>query len=388
MAVVLTGSVGAGGVNKPADVRNVQILLNVCHRITGRPAAALVVDGLSGPKTVAAIRDVQANVPPAGPVDGRVDPGGQALAKLNTLAATLDVTVVQPGDPTKTHPYTIAVVSNNALETVSGGGSFIPDPIQLAAPAFHAAAGYVTDVLFGRLPGQKENLLAGPAIGPKIRVVKVFLAGLPPTDANALVAQYGVNITEPRRDKFAAYLALFGVTADVAYAITASATHNRAAAWYTTDDPTRGTVPYTLDGAARVTSKFCRIPGTVALHTTSASLTGLHEFGHAFSSFTEGAVTDQYVDSSPDLNVKHGRPIPATFGTFDGTTYASDPVRDGIGYDAGWVSYHPALTDLSVPSLMDNYWAAAAPKTPLDCRFDTITTDFIVKRLAAKMSRP
>jgi hypothetical protein len=388
MTVVLTGSVGAGGANHTVDVAQVQVLVNCCHRITGHPATALVVDGISGPRTVAAIRDVQAHVPPAGVVDGRVDPGGPALAKLNALSATLDVTVVQPGDTTKQNPYTIAIVSNNALETVSGGGTFIPDPLQSAAPAFHAAAQYVTDVLFGRLPGQKEDILAAPTIGPNIRVVKVFLAGLPATDANALVAHYSVNITEPRRDKFAAYLALFGLAADVAFAITASATHSRASAWYTTDDPTRGTVPYNLDGVAKATSRFCKIPGTVALHVSSTSMTGLHEFGHAFSSFTEGAVTDQYVDSAPDLNVKHGRPIPTNFGTFNAVTHASDPVRDGIGYPTTWNSYHPALTDLAVPSLMDNYWQAAAPKTPVDCRFDTITAAFIGHRMAAKMSRP
>jgi len=222
----------------------------------------------------------------------------------------------------------------------------------------------------------------------KIRVVKVFLAGLPATNANALVAQYGVNISEPRRDKFANYLALFGITADVAFAVTASTTHNRAAAWYTTDDPSHGTVPYTLSSGAKSTSLFCKIPGTVGLPVSSSSMTALHEFGHAFSSFTEGAVTDQYVDSPPDLNVKHGRPIPANFDTFNGTALASDPVRDGLGYDPTWVSYHPALTDPSVPSLMDNYWLAAAPKTPVDCRFDTITAAFLRARLAAKLSRP
>jgi hypothetical protein len=153
------------------------------------------------------------------------------------------ITVLQPGDTTKPHPYTIAIVANPALETSTGSGTFIPDPILGDMPGFDRAATYVFDVLFGRLPGQAENLLADPKIGPRIRVVKVFESDLPATDANALVSQFPPNIAEPRRDRFPAFLAKNQITADVAYAVTASSTHDRASAWFTTEDTSRGGVP-------------------------------------------------------------------------------------------------------------------------------------------------
>ena len=62
----------------------------------------------------------------------------------------------------------------------------------------------------------------------------------------------------------------------------------------------------------------------------ATSLTGLHEFGHAASSATDGFVTDQYVDSPPDLNVKQGRPIPASFGSLDAGVFLADRTREAF----------------------------------------------------------
>jgi len=296
------------------------------------------------------------------------------------------VTVLQAGDPSKTNPYTIAIVANPALETFFGSGVFTPDPILGNQAGFDGGATYVFDVLFGRLPGQAENLLASPAIGPAIRVVKVFDGSLPPLEVNSLVSQYSTDIAEPRRDQFPAFLGNYGITADVAYAITASPTHVRASAWYTTDDSTRGGIPFLVDGIGFKHWYFCTVPGTVALPITSYSLTALHEFGHAASSFTDGSVTDQYVDSPVALNNKRGRPIPVVFGTLDAIPINADTTRDGLGYGAGWQSYHPALTNPAVPSLMDNYWMAPGG-VPEACRFDTLTRKYFSDRLAAKLSR-
>jgi hypothetical protein len=118
-------------------------------------------------------------------------------------------------------------------------------------------------------------------------------------------------------------------------------------------------------------------------------MTALHEFGHAASSFTDRMmVTDQYVDSPPALNNKHGRPIPALFCVIDTLTVASDQIRDGLGYDPGWASYHPELTNPAAPSLMDNYWLAPAGAVPESAMFDVLTRRFFVDRLMAKLSRP
>jgi hypothetical protein len=70
----LAGSVGAGGKNAPEDVRLVQQLL------VDRGEDPGAVDGISGPRTIAAIRAFQSRVL-ANP-DGRVDVGGRTIREL------------------------------------------------------------------------------------------------------------------------------------------------------------------------------------------------------------------------------------------------------------------------------------------------------------------
>lgn len=79
-AVAITGSVGRGGLNLPADARLVQQLLNEAGARDGG-GAPLMVDGVVGPKTLAAILDYQRRrrLPVA---DGRVDPGGATFRSL------------------------------------------------------------------------------------------------------------------------------------------------------------------------------------------------------------------------------------------------------------------------------------------------------------------
>ena len=74
----LGGGVGSGGANNVGDVRLIQRLLN--DHLARTSQTLLVVDGKSGPKTVAAITAFQkANGLVA---DGRVDRGGATLKKL------------------------------------------------------------------------------------------------------------------------------------------------------------------------------------------------------------------------------------------------------------------------------------------------------------------
>ncbi len=294
---------------------------------------------------------------------------------------------LQTGDVTKQNPYVIAIIANPALETVTDSGVFASDPILTNLAAFNSAASYVFDVLFGRLPGQAEKLLADPNLGTRIRVVSIFDSTLSAIDANALVTQFPPNIAEPRRDRFKPFLANYQIEADVAFAVTASPTHDRASAWYTSEDTTKAGTPFLVDGAGFAHWHYCTVPGTVALPVSSHSMTALHEFGHAASSFTDGMITDQYVDSPNGLNIKLGRPIPTVFGTVDAVSYNSDKTRDNLAYPPTWQSYHPELSDPAVPSLMDNYWAAAGG-IPEKCRFDRLTRQFFLDRLQAKLSRP
>lgn len=80
MAKKISGSVGKGGKNKPEDTKIVQELLNGFAKKGG--FKRLDVDGLIGPKTIAAIKAFQQNVVEMKRGDGRVDPGGQTLGAL------------------------------------------------------------------------------------------------------------------------------------------------------------------------------------------------------------------------------------------------------------------------------------------------------------------
>jgi len=78
-------SVGQGCANDPQDVGIVQHLLNVARKRDGDEP--LVVDGVIGPKTIAAIRKIQQKNGKS--VDGRVDPGAETIQLLNQLAPQL-----------------------------------------------------------------------------------------------------------------------------------------------------------------------------------------------------------------------------------------------------------------------------------------------------------
>jgi len=84
MARQLSGSVGIGGKNVAPDVTSVQELLNLAPGGLGGPPFPVVVDGVIGPETVAAINRFQSKN--FGWADGRVDPSGKTLAKLNAYA--------------------------------------------------------------------------------------------------------------------------------------------------------------------------------------------------------------------------------------------------------------------------------------------------------------
>jgi len=84
MSRQISASVGRmGGRNLPDDVRTVQELLNEVPATAGGPAPPLVPDSICGPKTIGAIQAFQLHHFGFSGADGRVDPGGRTLAKLN-----------------------------------------------------------------------------------------------------------------------------------------------------------------------------------------------------------------------------------------------------------------------------------------------------------------
>lgn len=306
---------------------------------------------------------------------------------MSSVAEKPIIRVIREGDTSKRNPFTIVVVANPALEAPWRSGIFVTDPIAGDQAAFDGCVASINESLFGDLPGQAEKFLAAPEIGSRIRLVSLFIDDLPAEDINALIGQDDVsNIAVARRTVFRPFLARFDLSADIAYAVTASATHRRASAWFTSDDDGQGGIRFTLDGTELFHRYEHLIPGTVALPVTSTSLTAMHEFGHALSSYTNGMVVDLYVDGREGLNNQRGQPIPPRFGTYNGESIPSDLSRNGLGYPPNWQSYHCALIDPSNPAVMDDYWKAGSG--PEACRHDAITRKFLADRLLAKISRP
>ena len=98
MARTISASVGRGGVNRSADTITVQELLNRVPPSSGGPVPLLKVDGLCGPKTTTAIQTFQLKQWGWNLADGRVDPAGPTLARLNDFDTAAPP---PPGPPPK-----------------------------------------------------------------------------------------------------------------------------------------------------------------------------------------------------------------------------------------------------------------------------------------------
>lgn len=299
-----------------------------------------------------------------------------------------DIRLIRAGDTSKPDPFTICLIANPALEAPNLGGRFKTDPIMARKSDFDVCVDFAVACLYGDLPSQGERLLDPPDIRAAVRVVSVFVSGLPPTDKNSLVGED--SLTKQiiaRRTAFRPFLARLQLDADIGFAVTASTSHNHATAWDSTDDDARNGVPFTLDGTTLHHRHFSLIPGTVALHVTDRDLTPLHEFQHAVGSYSNGQIADLYHKAGIAVNKKQGRPIPASFTVYRGTNCASDLTRDGIGYPSSWNSYHCELNFPSAPAVMDNYFDVKEPVTSLMCENDKVTRDFLRDRIRAKMRR-
>ena len=79
MPVELQKSVGKGGINGISDVIKVQRALNILF-----PSLLLDIDGLCGPKTIRRIVRFQKRFMQN--PDGRIDPGGRTLKRLNSAS--------------------------------------------------------------------------------------------------------------------------------------------------------------------------------------------------------------------------------------------------------------------------------------------------------------
>ncbi|MGZ8286984.1 MAG: hypothetical protein ACXW27_15080 [Allosphingosinicella sp.] len=303
-----------------------------------------------------------------------------------------NVDVLQPGaaKPSGAWPYTLCIIANPWIESGRSTNPLIRDPIVNNRPAFDAAASYIVDCITGRLPGQAETMFG--TISPGWRILTVFDTTRPATKKNALVAHDNTQMVMPRQKAFEPFLKKFShpgmgkLRADVAFAVTASATHDRCSAQPTNDENGGPGVSFTVDGRQMVHRHKNKAPGTVAFHVTAASLVPLHEFSHAASSFSNGKITDLY-QPAEGLNKKRRRSIPPVFCVYNGQNFASAPDRGGgIAYPPNSDYYHCAQADPAFPAVMDNYSMAAGGQV-LRCLHDTLTRRFLLDRIQSIMAR-
>ena len=306
------------------------------------------------------------------------------------VAATppLRVRTLYPGRTTR-GAYTIVVAASPGR--LDEAGTVVSDGILSDRPAFHRL---VTHCLNNILT-LDESLLRTGNMDRLIRFVTIFDTTRSADADNVLVKEIDPDILEPQRTLTNRFVSQYWERADVVYCISASTTYTRASAWFGDDDSAMTTPTYTYDGTTRRSGLYPRIPGSIALSTSMdiTGLTALHEFAHAASDFSNGIVTDLYVDATRSGFVVNQKiralttdPVPANFAIVDTTTYAADSARDSIGYPADWVSYHPGLQVANRPNLMDNYWTAGP--NVLQCRLDGLTFDWFLRRLRAKIDRP
>jgi hypothetical protein len=93
MARAISASVGAGGANRKQDAMTVQELLNGVPSADGGPVNPLVVDGLPWEKTIAAIKRFQQVQLGHKWPDGRVDPDGPTLERLNDFDSVPEISI-------------------------------------------------------------------------------------------------------------------------------------------------------------------------------------------------------------------------------------------------------------------------------------------------------
>jgi hypothetical protein len=204
----ISASVGRlGGVNRPPDVVTVQELLNRVPPQKGGPAPPLVVDGRCGPLTIKAIQTFQLHHFSFRGMDGRVDPGGQTLRKLNEFERTVPKTLVMrgvllpgvfldPGNPNHWF-FQISDPGRPDLRAVYHLGSgFEPTPKRV--PPF-----FVGDPSpFQTKRGVSELGTRGASYLTKYNVTLDPLPDRPPPELSRLNLVFLVDPTSPGRSQF------------------------------------------------------------------------------------------------------------------------------------------------------------------------------------------
>ncbi len=172
---MISAPVGQGGTNLPDDVRQMQRLLADLEVAAG--TIPLDVDGLVGPATIGAIVGFQQQNPRL-PRDGRIDPDGPSLTRLDEVSVNLYATIAQM----QGFPILIAPVPpgtpNDVIFLLDG----IRSDFSALAPAeqVDGAANFEDPVpgLVVRADGVRSALLGAAAPAVPLIVVLIFVLAL------------------------------------------------------------------------------------------------------------------------------------------------------------------------------------------------------------------
>ena len=143
-----SGSVGLGGINARPDVKLVQGLLNALPATLGGPETKLAFDGVSGPRTVGAIRRFQTSQRLR--ADGLISPG---RVTIKTLVPLLRDRQLLPNGLSG-----IAQPSARIRQALTGGQVSVLPPMGFLSPTpwkFNGSAGISVSVaVFGAVTGK------------------------------------------------------------------------------------------------------------------------------------------------------------------------------------------------------------------------------------------
>ncbi|GEM_PF-5891862 len=337
--------------------------------------------------------------------------------------------VISPGKGA--HPYTIAIIANPVLESAVSGkckrDPILGHPRLFQAKVANIIAGFATDPVINDPEADEpflDRLRIITLFNPRLAKAEVEAGHYPavePPREHALCreADYDI-IVEPvqrtyrreteevQEERLRNFIAkhlpdYYDQTnqcslIDLVYVVTGSKTHTRSSARYTFDDENRPGAEFTLyfgDEKLKLRhDPYARVPGMVAYSAWDDRLkTPIHEFAHAMSSATNGAIIDEYHDDLPEqlryvraVNKHHwqpreGYPLPEKFADYTPAGGETAPFRTDRARHAPpeWKTYVPARENISLPCTMDF--------SDEQFEFDLLIKRYMHDRLEAKTRR-
>ncbi|WP_296700136.1 peptidoglycan-binding domain-containing protein [Thiocapsa sp. UBA6158] len=213
---------GAKSKNLASDVTIIQDLLNRIDPALGGPNVPLKIDGICGPKTQGAIQSFQLKHFGWSGADGRVDPGGRTLAKMEEVAKPVGpvlvgaVEVFQAGNKTFVDNAYTDFFFRFKSQTRSHSVLYYFSPSPGGVPLYPPSLFNLKGDLFALEPPQGIHELGGTAIyttryqGPQPLSSSLMITGIYGTR----VVTIPTHLPRGWANRYHGYDALFGRNTD------------------------------------------------------------------------------------------------------------------------------------------------------------------------------